>query len=150
MRVVFLEDVAGVAQGGDIKEVKNGYARNYLLPKSLAVPATHNALQRIEGLKKQSDVSRLRSLTDMKALAELLEGTQVNIAMRAGGNGRLYGSVTNAMIADELSSMTDREIDRRTVHIDESIRALGIFEVPVQLHQDVKADIKHQKRHLVK
>lgn len=142
MRVVFLEDVAGVAQGGDIKEVKNGFARNYLLPKNLAVAATHNALQRIEGLKKQGEVSRLRSLSDMKELAEQLTGTQVNIAMRAGGNGRLYGSVTNAMVAEGLGEMIDREIDRRTVHMGEAIRALGIFDVPIQLHQDVRADIK--------
>lgn len=142
MRVVFLEDVSGVALGGDIKEVKNGFARNYLIPKNLATPATHNALQRIEGLKKQSETERVRSLSDMNELAELINGTQVNIAMRAGGSGRLYGSVTNAMVAEELGQIMDREIDRRTVHMGESIRELGMFDVPIQLHMDVKADIK--------
>ena len=97
MRVVFLEDVAGVAQGGDIKEVKNGFARNYLIPKSLAVPATHNALQGVERLAREADVVRVKHLEDMKALAAELDGFQVNIDMRAGSGGRLYGSVTNVM-----------------------------------------------------
>jgi large subunit ribosomal protein L9 len=141
MRVVFLEDVEGVAHGGDIKEVKNGFARNYLIPQSLAVPATHNALQRIVGLKKQAEVTRLKTLSDMRELAESMNGFQVNIEMRAGANGRLYGSVTNAMIADELSSLTDRDIDRRTVEIDDAIRQLGKYEVTVRLHPDVSATV---------
>ena len=111
MRVVFLEDVTGVAQGGDVKEVKNGFARNYLIPKSLAVPATHNALQRIERLAREADVTRVRRLDDMKALAAELDGFQVEIDMRAGSGGRLYGSVTNVMIAEALAELTDREIE---------------------------------------
>jgi ribosomal protein L9 len=75
MRVVFLEDVAGVARGGDVKEVKNGFARNYLIPKSLAVPATHNALQRVEKLSRSAGVNRIKLLDDMKQLAEAIEGT---------------------------------------------------------------------------
>ena len=142
MRVVFLEDVAGVARGGDVKEVKNGFARNYLIPKSLAVPATHNALQRVEKLSRSAGVNRIKLLDDMKQLAEAIEGTQIDVEMRAGSSGRLYGSVTNAIIADSLSELTDSEIDRRTIEIPEPIRDLGIYDLVVRLHPEVKTNIK--------
>ena len=142
MRVVFLEDVAGVARGGDVKEVKNGFARNYLIPKSLAVPATHNALQRVEKLSRSAGVNRIKLLDDMKQLAEAIEGTQINVEMRAGSSGRLYGSVTNAIIAESLSKLTDSEIDRRTIEIPEPIRDLGIYDLVVRLHPEVKTTIK--------
>ncbi|MCH7626072.1 MAG: 50S ribosomal protein L9 [Chloroflexi bacterium] len=138
MRVVFLEDVAGVAQGGDVKEVKNGFARNYLIPKNLAVPATHNALQQIQSIAQRSEEERVQTLTDVRAVAEALEGTLINIEMRSGVNNRLYGSVTNAVLADELSKITSREIDRRTIILPEPIRELGLFEVTLRLHPEVE------------
>jgi large subunit ribosomal protein L9 len=141
MRVVFLEDVDGVARGGDVKEVKNGFARNYLIPKSLAVPATHNALQGVERLAGEADVTRVKRLEDVKALAAELNGFQVNIDMRAGSGGRLYGSVTNVMIAEALAELTDREIDRRIIEIEEPIRRMGNFEVNVRLDAEVEAKI---------
>ena len=142
MRVVFLEDVAGVAQGGEVKEVKNGFARNYLIPKSLAVPATHDALQRVERLAKQAEVDRLRRIEDTKALATELDGVRVDIEMRAGAGGRLFGSVTSQIVAAELSRITGREIDRRTVEIAEPIRELGTFDVTVRLMSEIEAGIK--------
>ncbi len=141
MRVVFLEDVSGVARGGDVKEVKNGFARNYLIPKNLAVPATHNALQGVERLAREADSTRVKRLEDMKALAAELDGMQVNVEMRAGSGGRLYGSVTNAMIAEGLASLTEREVDRRIIEIEEPIRQLGPFEVNVRLDAEVEAKI---------
>ena len=142
MRVVFLEDVPGVAQGGDVKEVKNGFARNYLIPKSLAVPATHNALQRVEKLSRSAGVGRVKLIDDMNELAKAIEGTQINVEMRAGSSGRLYGSVTNTMIAEALSELTDNEIDRRTIEIPEPIRDLGIYDLGVALHPEVNTTIK--------
>ena len=142
MRVVFLEDVSGVALGGDVKEVKNGFARNYLIPKNLAVPVTHNSLQRVERLKKQSGEQRLKELADMRALAEELDGMRVNVEMRAGAGGRLYGSVTNGIVAEELSRLTGREINRRSIEIAEPIRELGMFDLTARLHPDVEARIQ--------
>ena len=141
MRVVFLEDVPGVAQGGDVKEVKNGFARNYLIPKSLATPATHNALQRIAKLQRRAEVTRVRRLEDMKELAAELDGAQISVEMRAGSTGRLYGSVTAAIIAARLAEMTEKEIDRRTVSLSEPIRDLGEFDLTLDLHPDVQAGI---------
>ena len=141
MRVVFLEDVAGVAQGGDVKEVKNGFARNYLIPKNYAVPATHNALQRVKQYAEQAEKTRLKLLQDMREVSETLNGKRVSVEMRAGASGQLYGSVTNAIIADKLGAMSDREIDRRSIEIAAPIRQLGSFDVTVRLHPEVQAHI---------
>ena len=141
MRVVFLEDVPGVAQGGEVKEVKNGFARNYLIPKSLATPATHNALQRVAKLTRQAEVTRIKRLDDMRELAAEIGGAQIDVEMRAGSSGRLYGSVTAAVIATRLSEMTEKEIDRRTVELDEPLRDLGEYAVTLRLHPDVEAGV---------
>ena len=142
MRVVFLEDVDGGAPGGDVKEVKNGFARNYLIPKNLAVPANHNALQRVEKLSRRAGVTRIQLLSDLKELAQELDGRRVDVEMRAGSSGRLYGSVTNTIIADALSEMTASEIERRTVEIDEPIRDLGVYDLAIRLHPEVSASIQ--------
>ena len=142
MRVVFLQDVEGVAQGGDVKEVKNGFARNYLIPQNFAVPATHNAMQRVRQYSEQAEKTRLRMLQDMRELSETLNGMRIDVEMRAGARGQLYGSVTNAIIADKLSVMSDREIDRRGIEVEEPIRQLGSFNVNVRLHPEVQAQIQ--------
>ena len=142
MRVVFIEDVEGVALGGEIKEVKNGFARNYLIPKNLAAPATHNNLQRIHKLTKGAAISRTYRLDEMKNLAETLDGTEIGIEMRAGSNNRLYGSVTGTMVADALAEETGIEIERRLVQLDDPIREVGTYEVPLRLYSDVNALIK--------
>ena len=142
MKVVFLEDVEGVALGGDIKEVKNGFARNYLIPQNLAAPATHNNLQKITKLSRQADTERMQRLDDMKQLSEAVNGTEIMIEMRAGSNDRLYGSVTGTMVADALNEITGQSIERRLVQLDNPIRELGSFDVPIRLHADVNATIK--------
>ena len=142
MRVVFIEDVEGVALGGEVKEVKNGFARNYLIPKNLAAPATHNNLQRIHKLTKNAATSRTYRLDEMKNLAETLDGTEIGIEMRAGSNNRLYGSVTGTMVADALAEETGIKIERRLVQLDDPIRDVGTYEVLLRLYSDVNALIK--------
>ena len=141
MKVVFLEDVSGVALGGQVKEVKGGFARNYLIPQKLAIPATPDALQRVERLGKQAEEQRVKTLQDMRALGELLEGSTVDVPMRAGASGRLYGSVTNAIVAEELSKAIGREIDRRTIDLPDSVREVGIFDARLRLHAEVTATV---------
>ena len=142
MKVVFLEDVEGVALGGEIKEVKNGFARNYLVPQQLAAPATHNNLQKITKLSRKAETERIQKLDDMKQLSEAIDGTEILIEMRAGSNDRLYGSVTGTMVADALNDITGQSIERRLVQLDNPIRELGSFDVPIRLHADVNATIK--------
>ena len=141
MKVVFLKDVQGVANGGDVKDVKKGFARNYLIPQNLATPATRESLKRVDRLGTHADVQRLKTLSDMKALAEQVDGAKVNVEMRAGASGRLYGSVTNTIVADKISDLTDRDIDRRTITIPEPIRTLGRHELNVRLYPGVTAMI---------
>ena len=141
MRVVFVEDVYGVALGGDVKNVKNGFARNYLIPQGLALPATKDALRRIDRLSKRADETRIRTISDMKKLSDELDNIRIDVEMRAGATGRLYGSVTNAIIADQLSEMTNQEIDRRKIDLPEPIRELGSSEVRVRLHPEVETSV---------
>ena len=142
MRVVFIEDVEGVALGGEVKEVKNGFARNYLIPKNLAAPATHNNLQRIHKLTKNAAVTRAYKFDEMKNLAGNLDGSEIAIEMRAGANNRLYGSVTGSMVADALAEETGIPIERRLVQLDDPIREVGTYEVPLRLFADESASIK--------
>ena len=142
MKVVFLEDVEGVALGGDVKEVKNGFARNYLIPQGLAAPATHNNVQKITKLSRQAESERIQRLDDMKQLSEAIDGTEIIIEMRAGSNDRLYGSVTGTMVADALNEITGQSIERRLVQLDNPIRELGSFDVPIRLHSDVTTIVK--------
>lgn len=142
MRVVFIEDVEGVALGGEVKEVKNGFARNYLIPKNLAAPATHNNLQRIHKLTKNAAVSRAHRLDEMKTLASSLDGSEIAIEMRAGSNNRLYGSVTGTMVADALAEESGIPIERRLVQLDDPIREVGTYDVPLRLFAEVSASVK--------
>ena len=141
MKVLFLEDVEGVALGGEIKEVKNGFARNYLIPQNLAVPATHNALQSIQHLKGNAEEKRVKFLTEMKEIGQQVDGLNINIEMRSGANGRLYGSVTNSAVADELSKIVGQDIDRKTIVLSESIREVGKYNVQIRIHAEVTPQI---------
>ena len=142
MKVLFLKDVARVAHTGDVKDVKDGYGRNYLLPQGLAVVATKDTIARSEGLRKSAEERRLKEAADWQEVAEILSETPVEIVARSGPTGRLYGSVTNTMVAQKLSEMTGREVDRRNVRFREPVRQTGEFSVPVRLHENVDLEIK--------
>ncbi|MBS19903.1 MAG: 50S ribosomal protein L9 [Chloroflexi bacterium] len=141
MKVVFLEDVDGVAKGGEIKEVKNGFARNYLIPKNLAAPATHNQLQRISKLSKQADEDRVKKIKLLSDLSESLNGIEIRIEMRAASNDRLYGSVTGTMIADAINEQIEGSIERQLVQLDNPIREVGSYPITVRLHEDISATV---------
>ena len=142
MKVVFLEDVEGVAQGGEVKDVRPGFARNYLIPKNLAVLATHDSLQRLSKLSNQAEKDRIKKLNNMTELGEKLTGIRLDLEMRSGPGGRLYGSVTNAIVAAKLSQLLETDIDRRIITIDESIRNVGSFTAQIRLHQEVNIDVE--------
>ncbi len=141
MRVIFLADVPGSGIAGEVKEVKNGYARNFLIPQKLAVVATHDQLQRIESIRKVADERRLKEEKDLSALAELLAQLSVTITAKMGPTGRFYGAVTSARITEELSRLTKREIDRRTVHLEEPIQEPGSYEVELRLGHGISVTL---------
>lgn len=141
MRVIFLEDIPHVARAGDIKEVKRGYAQNYLIPKHIAVPATSQEMARLDTIKKIG-LERQSKLKDgAQALLERVESSQVVLSVRSGPNGKLYGAVTNSMIAQQLSADLEVEIDRRDVILDEPIHDLGNFQATLRLHPELTANI---------
>ena len=144
MQVLFLEDVAPNHRAGDVKEVKNGYGRNYLIPKGMATLATKVALQQATALRAAASERRIKEASDWHVVAEELEKKPVVIKMRSGPTGRLYGSVTTVMIARDLSPMTDRPIDHRGLAIPSPIRQVGSIKLPIKLFEDVDCEIEIQ------
>ena len=141
MRVIFLSDVPGSGLAGEVKEVKNGFARNFLIPKQLAVVATHDHLQRIETIRKTGDDRRIKEEQDLRALADHLSQISVTVAARVGPTGRLYGAVTSAHVAEELSRLTEREFDRRAIQLEKPIHEPGSYQAEVRLPQGIATSI---------
>ena len=141
MKVIFLEDVAGTADAGEVKEVKNGFARNHLLPKGLAAPATPDQLQRINAIEKAAQSNRLKFSDEWGLVAEAMNDTNVIIEMRVGPSGRLFGAVTGRHIAEKLTEATGREIDHRQVLLGETLHEPGDYPVAIRLYRDVHANV---------
>ena len=141
MKVIFLEDVAGTADAGEVKEVKNGFARNHLLPKGLAAPATPDKLQRINAIEKAAQSNRLKFSEEWGLVAEAMNDTNVIIEMRVGPSGRLFGAVTGRHIAEKLTEATGREIDHRQVLLGETLHEPGDYPVAIRLYRDVHASV---------
>ncbi len=140
MKVLFIEDVMGTAYAGDVKVVKNGFARNYLLPKKLAVLATPDQMNRVKRLQSAASKRRDATEIDMKQVAQVLAGAVITIQARAGRNDRLYGSITNAMVAEEIAKLAGRAVDRRRIIMD-PIRHLGSYQVPIKLHTGIEPKV---------
>lgn len=142
MKVVFLEDVPKVASMGEVKEVANGYGRNYLLPKKLALLATPSALKEAE-IQVQKELERQRRLAaDMEKLAQQLEGFSLTFTEKVASEDNLYGSVRDSDIADQLNELTEFEIDKKKIELEEPLRKLGEYEVTVRLSRDLTPKIK--------
>ena len=137
MKVIFIQDVPNAGRSGEIKEVSNGYGRNYLIPKNLAVLADANAVNTIEAQIKVQAKHRAETETELKALGEMIEGQEVVVEARSGGKERLYGSITTADIAEALEKSTGLVIDKRKIEVDESIRQIGSYEVAIRLTKDI-------------
>lgn len=141
MKVILLEDVPNLANAGEIKNVADGYARNYLIPKKLATIATAEEMKRVEVIKRAGDERRVRETQKWDELAQILEGVNVTVSARVTPAGEYYGAITPALIAQELSQEIGREIDRRLVETVESIRAPGEYEVILHLSAGIQATI---------
>lgn len=142
MKVVFLKDVKGKGKKGEIKNVADGYAHNYLLKNKLAVEANSAAISALEGQKKKSEKEAAEELAEAKKLKETLEQLTVELKAKSGNDGRLFGSVTTKQIAAQLEKTNGIKIDKRKMELDDAIRALGYTNVPVKLHHEVVATLK--------
>jgi len=142
MKVVFIEDVPSVAEAGEIKDVADGYGRNYLLPRKLAVLADARATQIVEAQKKRKDRIEAELEEEMRVLAKQIEGLDIVIKAKAGAKDRLYGSITNADIAEELNKSAGLEVDKRIIELEKPIHEIGSYEIPIRLTKDIIPKIK--------
>ena len=142
MKVVFLEDVPKVAKAGEIKEVADGYGRNFLIPQKLAVLASPSALNAAETQTKIRARSQTQTEDETTELARQLEGKEITLKARAGAQEHLHGSITSTDIASELQNATGLVVDKRKIELDEPIRQLGSYEVAIRLAKDMIPKIK--------
>ena len=142
MKVILVKDVENLGRTGDVKEVANGYARNFLLPRGMVVPATAGQLKQLHVFEARRAKEDHRRLTEAQQLAERLTTLSVTIRARTGEQGRLFGSVTNQDVAAALKEQHGVDIDRRDVALDEPIRTLGTHTVDVRLGGQVHGQLK--------
>ncbi|RME84952.1 MAG: 50S ribosomal protein L9 [Caldilineae bacterium] len=142
MEVLLKKDVAGLGSAGDIAKVKDGYARNFLFPRGLAMPATPGLRKQAAQIKEAAERRRLRELKTARDLADRIAQVTLTFTAKAGESGRLYGSITSAMIADALSEQLGQEIDRRRIRLEHSLRELGEYDITIHLAPEVDGVLK--------
>lgn len=142
--VILRQDVPNVGDAGDLVTVKPGFARNFLLPRGLAFEATDANVRRLEQDRQQAEERTKRDFLEARRRASAIEQVSLTFNARAGEESKLFGSITTADIADKLNAEGNLgfEIDRRQIELDEPIKSLGVFNVPVKLHGDVRPEIK--------
>jgi large subunit ribosomal protein L9 len=143
MEVILRQDVSNVGHRGDLVKVADGFARNFLLPRKLAVAATDGNRKVVEQEKGAAVRREATERGDAEKLAQMLTGVTVSVARKAGEGDQLFGSVTGMDVADALAAK-GFQIDRRKIQLDEPLKHLGEFDVPVKLHKDVTAQVKVQ------
>ena len=142
MEILLKQDVENLGSAGDIVKVKPGYARNYLIPRGLAMPATPGLRKQAAQIKQAAERRRLRELKTAQDLAERIQQVTLHFKAKAGESGRLYGSITSAAMAEALAAELGVEIDRRRIRLDHPLRELGEHEVTIHLAQGVDATFK--------
>ena len=141
MKIILKKDIASLGQAGEIVTVKNGYARNYLIPQGFAAMATDGNLRAFEVESKAATLRLQRSQREAQDLAAKLEKLSLTVSVQVGEEEKLFGSVTSQNIADLLAD-NGFEIDKKKILLEDPIKALGVYDVPVKLHQDVTAMVK--------
>jgi large subunit ribosomal protein L9 len=141
MRVVLIEDVRGTGKAGDTKEVADGYARNFLIPRKLALAATSDAVERLERQKVSTVQRQEKEVEQARELKTKLESVQVILKVRTGKDGKLFGAVTNADVASALKQQHGITFDRRRIEFAEPVKTLGPATSEIKLHQQVVAQI---------
>jgi large subunit ribosomal protein L9 len=137
MKVILTKDVADLGNKGDIVDVADGYARNYLVPRSMAVLATRGALRQAEAMRAAREEAARRALAEAEQLAQNLVGARVVVAARAGDEGKLFGSIGAGDVAEAIKKFTGYEVARDTVHLETPIKEIGLHEITLQPHTEV-------------
>lgn len=143
VKIILRQDVPNLGSAGEIVSVKPGYARNYLLPRGFAYEATEANLRQLEEEKRRAEQRARRAYLEARRRAAALEGISLTFKVRAGEESKLFGSITAADIADRLNEQgLDFQVDRRHVMLEEPIKSLGVYSVPIDLHSEVRPEIK--------
>lgn len=142
MKVIFMQDVPNVAEAGEIREVADGYGKNYLLPKKLAAAVGPHNLSVLQAQQKKRARVIAETEAQLAKLAQELEGKEITLKAKTGGKERLYGSITNQDIAEELERSLNIVVDKRKIELAPPIHQLGSYEVPVRLTKDLMPKIK--------
>ena len=142
MKIILKQDIKKVGQVGDVVEVSDGFARNFLIPQGKAISFTMANLKQIEYLKKKEAEKKEGELKEVKELAEKINNISLEIKVKAGEEGKLFGSVTSKDIVETLFEKHGIELDKKKLNLKESLKKLGIHTVPVNLHKDITPQIK--------
>ncbi len=142
MKVVFLKDVSTKGKRGEIRDVANGYARNFLFPRGLAMPATAGAIKIAKVQSEEKSQRQARQQEEINELIQQLEAKELHLKARAGAKGRLHGAITSADIAHGLSQLVNIEIDKKKIELDEPLHHLGSYEVTISLAKGSEARLK--------
>ncbi|MDH5150713.1 50S ribosomal protein L9 [Kocuria palustris] len=143
-KIILTHEVSNLGSAGDVVEVKDGYARNYLFPRGFATQWSKGAERQIESIKAARAARELASLEDAQALAASLTSATVTVPAKAGAEGRLFGSIKAEQVADAVKAAGLGEIDKRKVEIREQVRSVGTYQATVRLHEDVNANIEFE------
>ena len=141
MKIVLRDDVENLGHKGDVVDVADGYARNYLVPRGLAMKATKGVVAQAEAMRRNRAAKEARDVEAAQTQAARLEGARIEIAARAGEGGKLFGSVTASDVAEAIQAQRGIEVDRRRVGLDEPVKELSELDVTVKLHTDVEATV---------
>ena len=141
MKLILTQEVTGLGGPGDVVEVKDGYGRNYLVPQGVAIRWTRGGEKTVESIKSARNSRAVRDLGHAEEVKAKIEGQTINVSVKAGETGRLFGAVTVAEIAAAISEATGESVDKRTIAVDHAVRTLGAHQVTVRLHEDVLATV---------
>jgi large subunit ribosomal protein L9 len=141
MKVVLLEDISGTGRAGEMKEVSKGYAKNFLLPRGLALVATSAVIKQVESRREKEKLEESVGREKLVELAQQIEGKEIHLKARLGGGERLFGSITAADVAEELSRAIGSVVDKKKIDIEKPFHQTGSYEVAVKLAGDIKPKI---------
>ncbi len=141
MKVILTENVENLGSAGDLVQVKRGFYRNYLQPRKLAVEATNRNVKQLEHQKRLLEARKAKDVTESRRMAEMLENVSLTLTRKAGEQDKLFGSVTDMDIAEALQEQ-GYSVERKHVRLEEPIKMLGVYQVPVKLAQDMEAKVK--------
>ena len=141
MKVIFLKDVKGKGKKGEVKNVADGYAHNFLLKQGLAVEANPSNVSSLNAQKKKEEKLAAEELAEAKQLKAKINKITVELTAKSGEGGRLFGSITSKQIAEELQKKHSIKVDKRKIELEDAIRSLGVTKVPVKLYPDVTATL---------